>query len=369
MFRDYIFTTVFFLDYGKDNENAIDEYVYAYGIDNNWRDSFNNAVQDPTELFLARVPKTYIQDRAKWEFYTGDLKGKASWSSKIEDKKAVLKDERRVYSKVLKAVEEIHDMTVISQGSVVYNKQLDRYIYTSWTEYTFEFYEATSPWGPWKKFVTKDFGAYPWTKAKHGGYATVIPSKFISSDGNDMWIVSATFMGGYKNYQYAMRKITVNKYVETKASNKKGPDNLALEDGSAPIFKSLHFGKNTIMNDGKSEGSEDSWDGEDKTSDWWGYTWPQAYNLNKLQYTTGKMAKDGGWFNDVKVQVRQKFEWKDVKLKVVTPDYPKNNTVGANTTYTFTFSDTWGDGIRIIGTPGGDSKFTSISELGVYFDK
>src|SRR5271154_4695048 len=35
--KAYKFTTLFFLDYGKDSENAIDGYVYAYGLDNNWR--------------------------------------------------------------------------------------------------------------------------------------------------------------------------------------------------------------------------------------------------------------------------------------------------------------------------------------------
>jgi hypothetical protein len=37
--------------------------------------------------------------------------------------------------------------------------------------------------------------------------------------------------------------------------------------------------------------------------------------------------------------------------------------------YTFTFKDTWGDAVRLIGTPGGRSYFTSISELAVYDEK
>ena len=34
----YKFTTIFFLDYGKDSAQAIDGYVYAYAMDNNWRE-------------------------------------------------------------------------------------------------------------------------------------------------------------------------------------------------------------------------------------------------------------------------------------------------------------------------------------------
>lgn len=36
--------------------------------------------------------------------------------------------------------------------------------------------------------------------------------------------------------------------------------------------------------------------------------------------------------------------------------------------YTFTFNSAAGDGVQIIGTPGGTSTFTSIGELVVYFD-
>src|SRR5690606_11778771 len=100
-----------------------------------------------------RMPKDGIQDVSKWEFYTGDLDGNAQWSEpgKIEDRKPVLQDDRRVYSKIENP--GLRDMSVISQGSIVYNKPLNRYIYSSWTEYTFEFYEAPTPWGPWKRFL------------------------------------------------------------------------------------------------------------------------------------------------------------------------------------------------------------------------
>ncbi len=42
------FTTIFFLDFGKNSSNAIDGYVYAYGLDTNWRKQ--------QALYLARVP-------------------------------------------------------------------------------------------------------------------------------------------------------------------------------------------------------------------------------------------------------------------------------------------------------------------------
>ncbi len=56
MFGGGAFTTIMFLDYGKDYANAIDGYVYAYGLDHNQRDSFANRVPDPVDVYLGRVP-------------------------------------------------------------------------------------------------------------------------------------------------------------------------------------------------------------------------------------------------------------------------------------------------------------------------
>lgn len=206
MFDDHIFTTIMFLDYGKDYENAPDDYVYAYGLDYNWRDSFNNRVKDPDGLYLARVPKTSIKDRSTWEFYSGLKEDAPTWNKDIKKKVAVLKDDRVLYQD---SSAEPNNLTVLSQGSIVYNKPLDRYMYTSWTEYTFEFYEAARPWGPWKLFLSKDFGEYPWSDQLNGGYATTIPSKFISPDGKTMYVQSNTFMGGINNYNFSLRKLMV----------------------------------------------------------------------------------------------------------------------------------------------------------------
>lgn len=374
MFDQYLFTTIIFLDYGKDSaNNTFDGYVYAYGLDNNWRDSFSDTVPDPTKLYLARVPRSSIQERQCWEFYSGDLNGKANWTTNIKAKQPVLRDDRRVYSKVLAGVSP-NNMSVISQGSIVYNKPLNRYIYSSWTEYTFEFYEAPAPWGPWRRFLSKDFGSYPWFQSVHGGYATVIASKFISADGREMWLNSNTFVGGIKNYSLSFRKLRVTPYVATTPVNKPSADNLALPGRSqdvTPISRArFRFGKDASLNNGDLKESVDSKNGEAKSEDFWGYTWSRSYNMNKVVYTTGDIdATDGGWFDDIRVQIRRNFRWIDVTSLAVTPRYPNNRSAGPKTTYTFNFADTWGDGVRLIGTPGGSSQFTSFAELAVYYSR
>jgi len=385
MFTDHVFTTIFFLDFGQSGRHrtvlgAPDSgYAYAYGLDGNWRDSYANTVPDPVDVYLARVPIGSIQDRSAWQFFAGLTAGAPTWSPDIAAKAPVLHDDRRIYPSIsYNPKNGPTDITVISQGSVVYNAPLNRYIYTSWSEYTYEFYEAPAPWGPWKLFLHKDFGPYPWWGAapgpKNGGYATAIPTKYISADGQTMWVQSNWFVGndsGPANYDFSLRRLVVTPYRPTTPTN--SPDsgnNLARTvPDTVPIDKTSHYGKLAYLNDGDTAQSEDSWDGTAKTTDQWGYTWPRAYTLNRLVYTTGTMFGDGGWFADnLRVQVRQNHQWIDVTGLTTTPAYPHSAAAGTNTTYTFRFDTTWADGIRLYGTPGGPSTFTSIAELSPYYD-
>ena len=370
MFAGHVFTTIWFVDYGKNSEHATDGYVYAYGLDGNWRASFRDRVPDPTRLFLARVPKADLQKRSAWQFYAGsDAGGRPAWSGDIGKKAPVLEDGRRVYAALFET-NRPRNMTLLSQGGVVYNKPLDRYLYTSWTEYTWEFYEAPEPWGPWKRFLSKDFGGYPWLASKNGGYAATIPSKFISEDGRTMYVQSNTFVSGVRNYDFSLRKLVVEPRAATAPSN--APDaarNLARSgDGTTPVSRTAHLGRTSVMNDGTRLESEDSWNNEAKESDWWGYVWRRAYRLNRVVFTSGGAFPGGGWFaRDLKVQVRQDGAWVDAAGLSVTPAYPHDKTAVPHKTYTLTFRDTWGDGVRVTGVPGGDARFTSVSELEVYY--
>lgn len=366
MFDNHVFTTIFFLDYGRNNANAIDNYVYAYGFDNNWR-----AQQ---RLYLARVPNTSIQDRSTWQFYTGaDSSGNPTWSSDINAKVPVLEDDRLLYPQTFGNFCCPND-PVLGQGGVTYDAPLKRYIFASWSFATHQFYEAPQPWGPWSLFLSTDFGPLQ-LPFNRGQYGTSIPSKFISADGKTLYLQSNLCCLG-DSYTFSLRKLYVQPYASTKP--KDGKDNLAMTgDGTTAISKSTHYGTlcgldcHDTLNDGiTTTQSEDDFDQEVKPVDWWGYTWNRAYNMNQVVYTTGLMFPDGGWYSsDLRVQVRQNFHWVDVSNLSVTPAYPYDSNAGSNVSYTFTFDDTWGDGVRIIGTPAsgpGDHYFTSISELAVY---
>ena len=137
-----------------------------------------------------------------------------SWSPDIGDRVAVLHDDRRLYPSSGDTADGqtvgAANLSVISQGGVVYDAPLDRYLYTSWTELSYEFYESPTPWGPWTLFLSRDFGPYPWTETAYGGYGTTIPSKFISDDGRTMWVqsnVCPCAPAGMSSYYFGLRKL------------------------------------------------------------------------------------------------------------------------------------------------------------------
>jgi len=362
--KAYKFTTIFFLDYGKDSANAIDGYVYAYGLDNNWRSQ--------ETMYLGRVPADKVQRRAAWEFYAGtSADGTPVWTADITKKTPVLTDTRLLYP-VMFGPDCPPYQQVIAQGGVTYDAPLQKYIFASWSCSTHEIYEASQPWGPWNHFQSTDFGPLRLTQNR-GQYGTSIPSKFISADGKKLWLQSNVCCGG-NSYRFSLRKIYLHPYKTSSPTNGPSTDNLALSPDTRAISKSTHFGTlcgrkcSDQLNSGNATVSEDDYDEQVKTLDWWGYTWPQAYNINQVVYTTGTMFPNGGWYEaKLRVQVRQNFEWVEVPGVTVTPPYPYTANAGSFTTYTFHLPNTWGDGVRIIGQPGSTGYFTSINQLGVYY--
>ena len=101
-----------------------------------------------------------------------------------------------------------------------------------------------------------------------------------------------------------------------------------------------------------------------------GYTFDEEQTFETVIFQEGYHFADGGWFADgtLKVQVRQNGEWRDIDAEV-TPDYPVSDNYfdfgDPLEIYTFTFEPVTGDGIRLVGKPGGIWSFFSIAELRV----
>lgn len=230
-------------------------------------------------LHLAKVPCDSVQDLEVWQLFAG--KGEAGadiWSGDMEMRQPVLTDERCAYKKVHPLFYGSANMSVISRGSVTFNVPLKRYIYASWTEYTFELYESPSPSGPFKLFYAKDFGGYFWNSEKGGGYATTIPSKFTSEDGKTMWVVSSTFAGGAKEYFFGIRKLVVEPFAEgCDAQNVSSGENLAQLPDAVVFNACNHRGNGESGRDGDLQTGGDSWTCEVRTEDFWGYTFASQY--------------------------------------------------------------------------------------------
>lgn len=395
------FTTVMFADLGRSNsqaqvlrdllpEAATDpaEYVYAYGLDQNWRTSYSGAVPDPTDLYLARVHRSRICDRAAWEFCAGTdaaegyPAGVPRWSTELADARPVLTDTRRVGTAApAPMAPRPVPGTLLAQGGVVYNAGLRRFLYTSWTEHTFQFYEAPTPWGPWRRFLDHDFGPFPWTgprsaDAYHGGYATTVPSKFISADGRGLWVQSNWFVTAATStgstYHFSLRPLRLEPMPPPGAPAVRPPPgaNLARLPGAAPIARAARTGHLDVLGDERTDRAEDSWNGQDKAEDYWGYTWPEPVQCTRIVFTSGPHDYGSGWFDRTpQVQVRAgDGSWRDLDGVTVTPPYPQDWTATGGASFTFTFDPVRSTGIRLSGPPGGWGCYTSISELAVYDD-
>ncbi len=170
--------------------------------------------------------------------------------------------------------------------------------------------------------------------------------------------------------------VILEPYTPSRPTNIPSDENLAVTGaGVRAISKSTRLGGlcgidcYNVLNNGNVNETEDDYDGEDKDADWWGYTWSKTYNLNKIVYETGVVSGNGGWFSgNLKVQVRQNFKWIDVTGLAIGPAYPFDQSLRSHALFSLRFDPIWGDGVRMIGTPGGTSHFTSIAELAVYYD-
>jgi hypothetical protein len=164
--------------------------------------------------------------------------------------------------------------------------------------------------------------------------------------------------------------VQVSPYRASEADNAPSPSSLATsEHGAVPYVRAARSGHSEFLHDGLlSDQSEWSWSGERKTEDYWGYTWPRAYHVNRVRYTTGARGLLGGWFKDLTVQVRRGDQWVAVSGLQISPDYSFDASVLGHQTFTLSFDAIDTDGVRIHGTPGGIDTFTNIAELSVHYE-
>jgi hypothetical protein len=192
-----------FVQFGKDYNGALDEYVYAYFPA---ADDGNSYWENGDYILLGRVHRFSLLVRSEWEFYTGiDGCGEAMWSNDDNLAESVFRYPR-----------------MTGENHVSYNCGIKRYIMGNysfldrdgmprpyhatncWPESAMRsqltLFEAPEPWGPWSLFhQDDDWGTY-------GDYQPCFPTKWISDDGKTMLMVSS---GSFDDYNLTIQKVSL----------------------------------------------------------------------------------------------------------------------------------------------------------------
>jgi hypothetical protein len=131
-----------FVQFGKDNGAAIDEYVYTVAPEVHTTHTLS-IVQRPGKIMLLRVPRDSIESSAAYEFYAGaDADGRPAWSANPDEKVPIYED--------LDGVGPFPQMS--------YVPGLHRFVYTNQhgngrndagMRSLLTMAEAPHPWGPW----------------------------------------------------------------------------------------------------------------------------------------------------------------------------------------------------------------------------
>jgi hypothetical protein len=167
-----------FLNFGRDNADAIDSYVYIYYLRSG----------DQQHVFLKRVAKgQLLADPSAPGIYqylsAVSRHGRAaSWSTSESEARAIFRDPNNVDS-----------------PDVVYDRTLHRYLmtighyrsgfYSESSIGQFGIFEGARPWGPWSTIdYYDDWGNYG--RAAAGDFLGMrMPTKWVGLDGKTRWFV------------------------------------------------------------------------------------------------------------------------------------------------------------------------------------
>ena len=214
----YPFSYFSFVQCGKDNSAAQDDYIYIYSPEG----------AHSNRLMLARAPKKQLGLRTAWEYFTGYVDNQHQWSSDIEERKPA-----HVFPK---KNQDGHYFGWYSWlPSVVWNDGLQLYIMANGGTYggygmsdsdedyfdrwmhtktgSLGFWYSEHPAGPWHQFFYSDY----WTADNPGNltYQPELSPKWISASGKELVLVWSDAMknsDGYAhqiNYMWNQMTITL----------------------------------------------------------------------------------------------------------------------------------------------------------------
>jgi len=166
-----------FVNFGKDNDGARDEFVYAVSTDQ-W--------DNGSHLVLGRVPNDRILEAGAWQWVSEiDEHAGPQWTGDLDRAVAVFSDDRW-----------------ISLPEMVYLAKVRRYLLLTW-RLNGDFspadgsrlmvYDAPEPWGPFTLVHYEDV----WQTKETNPYCPRIPLKWMEGDGITGWL---QFSGSWGNF-------------------------------------------------------------------------------------------------------------------------------------------------------------------------
>lgn len=183
-----------FVNFGRANAGARDEFVYIFGTDaaTYWNDG---PKAPPVNTYLARVAKTRLRIHSEYQYFSGlDGRGDPIWHADAEQMQPIFTDRNGNQAGCgglcsrASALEE-----------AVYNSGLKRYIGVAQADYLAQtsFYDAPQIWGPWTLIsynaIDTATGLGGWGNlgtAAGDALGAHFVNAWTSADGQTMW---ATF--------------------------------------------------------------------------------------------------------------------------------------------------------------------------------
>jgi hypothetical protein len=218
MFPGPSFATPFFVDHGRDQGDAVDEFVYAVSSDGAW----NNG----SSMRLGRVRRDRLGrlDAADWEFvqdfdHEGD--GAPIWGARHDTARSIFRAAGRASMTGIHYVAPL-GLYVLPQWHYPHLGELER----GWGVTRWELYQAPAPWGPWELFHTCEW-------APQAFYNPWIVSKFTSADGRRLWVFTAgDFRTGTApdGGHYVLHVVPVELEVDPNGVLRTGPSDDALRE-------------------------------------------------------------------------------------------------------------------------------------------
>lgn len=164
-----------YIQFGQANNGALDDYIYLY--------SRRTRTDSETQIILARVLNSKIQQRSAYEFFTGlDTNQKSQWSNEINSAKTIFEDTVNGinwgYQAFYHPTYKRFFLTV--RASNANNGRTGRW----------GIYDAPSPWGPWTTVdFYNDWDANSKFKGSNEQIVFNFPTKWIDKNNKDLWMV------------------------------------------------------------------------------------------------------------------------------------------------------------------------------------